>query len=83
MLGRNAAILEEAVSAGAAHFAAVADVSDEGALKAAQLNIEFAHVMAPIAGRVSRRLVTPGNLVQGSDGASTLLTSIVPTIVSY
>lgn len=33
VLGRNAATLEEAVSAGAAHFAAVADVSDEAALK--------------------------------------------------
>jgi multidrug efflux system membrane fusion protein len=49
----------------------------EGLLKAAQLNIEFTHVVAPIGGRVSRRLVTVGNLVQGSDGGSTLLTSIV------
>jgi membrane fusion protein, multidrug efflux system len=50
----------------------------EGALKAAQLNVEFTHVMAPITGRVSRHLVSIGNLVQGSDnGASTLLTSIV------
>src|SRR5947199_1880427 len=54
-----------------------AEMQAEGALKAAQLNIEFTHVMAPITGRVSRHLVTPGNLVQGSDGASTLLTSIV------
>lgn len=54
-----------------------AEMQAEGALKAAKLNIEFTHVMAPIAGRVSRHLVTPGNLVQGSDGASTLLTSIV------
>ena len=54
-----------------------AETQAEGALKAAKLNIEFAHVMAPIAGRVSRHLVTPGNLVQGSEGASTLLTSIV------
>ena len=54
-----------------------AETQAEGALKAAKLNIEFTHVMAPIAGRVSRHLVTPGNLVQGSDGASTLLTSIV------
>jgi RND family efflux transporter MFP subunit len=53
------------------------EMQAEGALKAAKLNIEFTHVMAPIAGRVSRHLVTPGNLVQGSDGASTLLTSIV------
>jgi len=50
----------------------------EGALKAAQLNVEFTHVMAPITGRVSRHLISVGNLVSGSDnGASTLLTSIV------
>jgi RND family efflux transporter MFP subunit len=50
----------------------------EGALKAAQLNVEFSHVLAPITGRVSRHLVSVGNLVQGSDnGTSTLLTSIV------
>jgi membrane fusion protein, multidrug efflux system len=55
-----------------------AEMQAEGALKAAQLNVEFTHVMAPIKGRVSRHLVTPGNLVQGSDnGASTLLTTIV------
>jgi RND family efflux transporter MFP subunit len=49
----------------------------EGALKAAQLNIEFSHVVAPLSGRVSRHLVSVGNLVQGSEGSSTLLTSIV------
>jgi RND family efflux transporter MFP subunit len=55
-----------------------AETQAEGALKAAQLNIEFAHVLAPITGRVSRHLVSVGNLVQGSDnGASTLLTTIV------
>jgi membrane fusion protein, multidrug efflux system len=55
-----------------------AEMQAEGALKAAQLNIEFTHVLAPIAGRVSRHLVSIGNLVQGSDnGASTLLTSVV------
>lgn len=45
VLGRNVATLEEAVSAGAAHYAAVADVSDEAALKAA---IAAAHVRKPI-----------------------------------
>jgi len=54
-----------------------AEMQAEGALKAAQLNIEFTHVMAPITGRASRHLVTPGNLVQGSEGGATLLTSIV------
>src|SRR3954452_17123063 len=57
--------------------AKAAQTQAEGALKAAQLNIEFTHVMAPITGRVSRHLVTVGNLVQGSEGGSTLLTSIV------
>jgi len=58
--------------------ARAAEVVAEGALKAAQLNVEFTHVLAPIAGRVSRHLVSVGNLVQGSDnGASTLLTTIV------
>lgn len=35
VLGRNGSTLAEAVNAGAAHFAAVADVSDEASLKAA------------------------------------------------
>ena len=54
-----------------------AEMQAEGALKAAKLNIEFTHVMAPMAGRVSRHLVSVGNLVQGSEGNATLLTSIV------
>jgi multidrug efflux system membrane fusion protein len=57
--------------------AKAAEMQAEGALKAAQLNIEFSHVLAPISGRVSRHLVSVGNLVQGSDGGATLLTSIV------
>jgi len=55
-----------------------AEIVAEGALKAAQLNVEFTHVLAPISGRVSRHLVSVGNLVSGSDtGTSTLLTTIV------
>jgi RND family efflux transporter MFP subunit len=58
--------------------ALAAETIAEGALKAAQLNVEFTHVGAPISGRVSRHLVSVGNLVSGSDnGASTLLTTIV------
>ena len=57
--------------------ARAAEMQAEGALKAAKLNIEFAHVIAPITGRASRHLVSAGNLVQGSDGGATLLTSIV------
>jgi len=57
--------------------ARAAEMQAEGSLKAAQLNIEFTHVIAPITGRVSRHLVSAGNLVQGSEGGATLLTSIV------
>ena len=57
--------------------ARAAETQAEGVLKAAQLNVEFTHVTAPISGRVSRHLVDVGNLVQGSEGNSTLLTSIV------
>jgi multidrug efflux system membrane fusion protein len=54
-----------------------AEKQAEGALNAAKLNIEFTHVIAPMDGRVSRHLVSVGNLVQGSEGNATLLTSIV------
>jgi multidrug efflux system membrane fusion protein len=58
--------------------AKAAETQAEGLLKAAQLNIEFTHVVAPIGGRASRHLVSVGNLVQGSEASSgTLLTSIV------
>ena len=58
--------------------AQAAAIQAEGIQKAAKLNVEFTHVVAPITGRVSRHLVSAGNLVQGSDnGTSTLLTTIV------
>jgi membrane fusion protein, multidrug efflux system len=57
--------------------ARAAETQAEGVLKAAQLNVEFTHVIAPISGRISQNLVDVGNLVQGSEGNSTILTSIV------
>jgi RND family efflux transporter MFP subunit len=49
----------------------------EGALRRAELDVEFTKIKSPIDGRVSRHLVTVGNLVQGSESGATLLTSIV------
>jgi RND family efflux transporter MFP subunit len=58
--------------------AAEADVTAaKAALERAQLDLDYAHITAPLAGRISRRLVDPGNLVQGGAGAATLLTNIV------
>jgi membrane fusion protein, multidrug efflux system len=55
----------------------------EGALKLAKLNLEYTKVVAPIDGRVSRHLVSVGNLVNGSDSGATLLTSIVSMTPIY
>lgn len=49
----------------------------EGVLKRAALDVEFTKVIAPIDGRISRHLVAIGNLVQGGESGSTVLTSIV------
>jgi len=46
-------------------------------LARARLDLEFTEIRAPIAGRVSRKLVSEGNLVVGSISESTLLTTIV------
>jgi len=47
------------------------------AVDAAKLNVEFTRVTAPIPGRISRKLVTAGNLINGGTAQSTLLTTIV------
>jgi multidrug efflux system membrane fusion protein len=49
----------------------------EAGLRAAELNLEFTRVTAPIDGRVGRAIVTPGNLVSSGPGEATLLTTVV------
>ena len=46
------------------------------ALKTASLDLEFTEIKAPLSGRIDRRLVSVGNLVQSD---TTLLTTIVAT----
>lgn len=43
-------------------------------VETAQINLDFSEVRAPMAGRIDRRRVTPGNLVRADD---TVLTSII------
>lgn len=67
---------DDAASARSARQAQVQAVRAE--LAAARLDLSYAHVTAPISGRVDRVLVTEGNLVNGGAvGAATLLTTIV------
>jgi len=49
----------------------------EASLRAAELNLEFTKVIAPIGGRVGRAIVTEGNLVSSGPGEATLLTTLV------
>ena len=46
-------------------------------VNAVQLNVEFTQVRAPISGRISRNLVSVGNLINGGTTQSTVLTTIV------
>jgi RND family efflux transporter MFP subunit len=48
----------------------------KAAVELSRLNLEWCQVAAPINGRVSKKMVTPGNLVNGGAGAATLLTTI-------
>ncbi len=57
--------------------AAAALAGAEAAVRAAELDLAFCEVRAPIAGRVGRRLVTTGNYVAGGSKDATLLTTLV------
>lgn len=51
----------------------------EAAVRAAQLNLEFTRITAPLSGRISTHRASIGNLISGgqSAGSTTLLTTIV------
>jgi RND family efflux transporter MFP subunit len=50
----------------------------QAVVEAAALDVEFTNVTAPVSGRVGRKLVTEGNLINGGVGTQgTLLTTIV------
>jgi membrane fusion protein, multidrug efflux system len=74
----NAMSLEERERRAGAATEAIAHVDAvAAALRAAELDLEFTKVVSPIDGRVSRALVTRGNLVSGGQGEATLLTTVV------
>lgn len=74
LLAQHAIAKEEADRQQTAAQSAKAQVASTGAaLDAAKLNLGFTEIRAPIDGRVSNALVTPGNLVTSND----VLTSVV------
>lgn len=73
----QAASQEEVEQRRAAVRTSEADVAAaSAALRAAELNVGFTRVTAPISGRVSQRLVDPGNAVTADQ---TILTTVVST----
>src|SRR5262249_46133538 len=63
----------------------VANVAaDEAVVASRQLDLDYTKVLAPVSGRVSRYVVTVGNLIQAGDqGGGTLLTTIVSVDPMY
>jgi RND family efflux transporter MFP subunit len=52
-------------------------VSAEGALARAKLDLSFTRITAPMSGRISRKQVSEGNLINGGDSNAPALTTIV------
>ena len=58
--------------------------TDQAAIDSAKLNLTYAHITAPIDGRVGLRLVDPGNIVHASDTNGLLvITQIDPISVIF
>jgi len=78
LLGAHAISAEEA-DARRSRFseAQAAALAAEADLASLKLDVEHTQVRAPITGRISRALVTPGNLVSGAPASATVLATIV------
>ena len=84
LLDANAISQQDYVNAVAAHKQAQADVAiGKAAVQTAQINVGYASVNSPIAGRIGRALVTEGALVgQGEATPLALVQQIDPMFVN-
>jgi membrane fusion protein, multidrug efflux system len=63
---------------------AAAMLVDQAQIDAAKLNIDYAHIVSPISGRVGLRLVDPGNYVTASDTTGlVVITQLDPISVIF
>jgi multidrug efflux system membrane fusion protein len=57
---------------------------DQGAVAAAQVNVNYCRITAPVSGRVGVRLVDPGNIVSTSDTTGIItVNQIMPIAVTF
>jgi RND family efflux transporter MFP subunit len=74
--------LDKATAARGVDLANIA--ADKALIASRQLDLDYTKVTAPVGGRVSRYVVTVGNLIQSGDqGGGTLLTTIVSVDPMY
>ena len=85
LMEANAISKQDFINAVAAHKTAEADVaSARAALQTAQINLGYAAVTSPIAGRIGRALVTEGALVgQGEATQLAVVQQINPIYVNF
>ncbi|MEA2781763.1 MAG: hypothetical protein QOK29_3307, partial [Rhodospirillaceae bacterium] len=85
-LNRSASLRKQEFETASSYDQRVADLrvasaaveTAKAAIRTAELNVEFTHILAPVTGRISNHQVSIGNLVTGGEGgATTLLTSVV------
>lgn len=74
-LEASKAAIESAIAAIATADAGIETASAN--VDSAELDLSYTEIRAPIAGVISRRYVTEGNLISGGSALSTLLTTIV------
>jgi len=55
----------------------------EAALELAETNLKFTRIGAPFSGRVSKRMVDPGNLVKADDTLLTTIVALDPIYVAF
>ena len=64
-------------SADAAIVTAQAEIeASKAGVASAELNLQYTYIRAPVKGRISRQLITEGNLIAGGSATSSLLTTI-------
>ncbi len=74
VLGSDAAIAE---AKAAVSTAKATIVTAKAAVSETQLSLDYTRIESPIAGRISRKNVTAGNLISGGSEQSVVLTTIV------
>src|SRR5208282_1601053 len=85
LVGKGAVSRSDLDKTAAARGVDIANVAaDKAVVASRQLDLEYTKVTAPVSGRVSRYVVTVGNLIQSGDqNGGTLLTTIVSVDPMY